>query len=87
MKCSHCGSEKYVKNASSKGFFNSLLARWVRELAGNLRREVVKVAEELPSDSLPDIIEMDEIYTRIKKGLQEQVWTAFSRRRGKIVAS
>jgi hypothetical protein len=57
------------KSAKLLGCSSSLLVRWVRELAGNLRRELSKVSDELPSDSLPEVIEMDEIYTRVKKGL------------------
>jgi SpoVK/Ycf46/Vps4 family AAA+-type ATPase len=50
----------------------SLLVKWVREFANNFRKELENASELLSDDALPDIIEMDEIYTRIKKrGLQE----------------
>lgn len=45
----------------------SLIIRWIREFANNLRDKLSK-ASDLVEDQLPDIIEMDEIYTRIKKG-------------------
>jgi transposase-like protein len=116
MKCTHCGSEKYVKNGSFKGsqrfrckecnrYFSdkvrkftysdkekfiemylnnagirqsarilgcshSLLIRWIKEYANRLRSEAQSSLDILPADTLPDVIEMDEIYTRIKKGLQ-----------------
>ncbi len=49
----------------------SLIVRWIREFAINLRRHLEKAEENLPEDKIPDIIEMDEIYTRVKKGLYE----------------
>jgi len=117
MRCTHCGSAKYVKNGLYQGSqrfrcktclryfsdkvrkFNysdkekflqlylkntgirnaakimgcspSLLVRWVRELAGNLRAQLDKASFSIPPASLPDVIEMDELYTRVKKGLVE----------------
>jgi len=117
MRCTHCGSDKYVKNGPYQGSqrfrsktclryfsdkvrkFNysdkekflqlylkntgirnaakiigcspSLLVRWVRELSGNLRAQYDKVSFSIPPDSFPDVIEMDEIYTRVKKGIVE----------------
>ena len=41
--------------------------RWVREFADNLRRQLAH-ANNVLDEKIPDIIEMDEIYTRIKKG-------------------
>lgn len=45
----------------------SLIVRWIKEFAANLRQKLSKASEAL-EDTMPDIIEMDEIYTRIKKG-------------------
>jgi hypothetical protein len=53
------------------GCSHPLIIRWIREFAGNLRRELQKSEQDLSSEQLPDIIEMDEIYTRVKKGLVE----------------
>ena len=47
----------------------SLIVKWVRELAANLRRLLKNAESKIDSDKMPEIIEMDEIYTRIKKGL------------------
>ena len=47
----------------------SLIINWIRELASNLRRLAKKAESEISSDKMPEIIEMDEIYTRVKKGL------------------
>jgi transposase-like protein len=49
------------------GCSSSLLVRWVREFAANLRRRLA-CANNVLDEKIPDIIEMDEIYTRIKKG-------------------
>ena len=46
----------------------SLLTKWLRELIHNLQLDLEKAKNKL-NDNIPDIIEMDEIYTRIKKGL------------------
>ena len=48
----------------------SLLVRWVREFAKNLRLQL-KEADTKLETGIPDIIEMDEIYTRVKKGAIE----------------
>jgi transposase-like protein len=50
------------------GCSSSLLVRWVREFAQNLRWPLQKAEGEFADDKAPDIIEMDETYTRIKKG-------------------
>ena len=117
MRCTHCGSNDYVKNGSYKGSQRykckickrafsdkvrkftyadkerclemyldnsgirncarrmhcspSLIVRWIREFANNLRDNLKNAEVNFPDDHLPDIIEMDEIYTRVKKGLQE----------------
>ena len=75
------------KAAKLLGCSSSLLVRWVRQFAANLRRDLSKVADDLASTSVPEVIEMDEIYTRVKKrGLRVPVWVSYSRRRGKVVA-
>ena len=67
----------YLKNTGIRnaakiiGCSPSLLVRWVRELAGNLREQLDKGSFSIPPDSFPDVIEMDEIYTRVKKGIVE----------------
>jgi len=45
----------------------SMPVRWVREFADNLRKQLQNININT-ENQLPDIIEMDEIYTRIKKG-------------------
>lgn len=45
----------------------SMPVRWVREFAANLRKQLQNISINT-ENQLPDIIEMDEIYTRIKKG-------------------
>jgi len=47
----------------------SLVIRWIKEFAGKLRANIESAVDKLPDNQLPDIIEMDEIYTRVKKGL------------------
>ena len=49
----------------------SLLVRCVRELAGNFRFQLELARNNLSANSIPETIEMDEIYTRIKKGAIE----------------
>ena len=59
------------KAARFMGCSSSLPIRWIREFAQNLKRQLQRTQSELENDKIPDIIEMDEIYTRIKKGGQE----------------
>ena len=47
----------------------SLIIKWIREFAGNLRKQLETAESQIDSDGVPDVIEMDEIYTRVKKGL------------------
>ena len=47
----------------------SLIVRWIREFAANLRRQLQKAESEINLDKIPEVIEMDELYTRVKKGL------------------
>ena len=56
------------KAALFMGCSPSLIVRWVRELAKNLRKQLHDAAIKL-ENNIPDTIEMDEIYTRLKKGL------------------
>ena len=46
----------------------SLLIKWLKEFINNLKLDLDKAKNKLDKN-IPDIIEMDEIYTRIKKGL------------------
>ena len=55
------------KAALFMGCSSSMPVRWVREFAGNLRRRLAR-ANNVLDEKIPDIIEMDEIYTRVKKG-------------------
>lgn len=55
------------KAALFMGCSPSLIVRWIREFADNLRQKMSKTVNSLEKQ-IPDIIEMDEIYTRIKKG-------------------
>jgi transposase-like protein len=59
------------KAAKFMGCSSSLLVRWIREFAETLRSQMEAAKGKLESGGIPDIIEMDEIYTRIKKGGQE----------------
>ena len=58
------------KAARFMGCSPSMPVRWVRELASNLRKQLHKAGVQLDT-KIPDIIEMDEIYTRVKKGRTE----------------
>jgi insertion element IS1 protein InsB len=55
------------KCALFMGCSPSLIVRWVRELASNVRKELESSVKDLSSVSLPAVIEMDELYTQIKK--------------------
>lgn len=55
------------KAALFMGCSSSLLVRWIREFASNLRKQLDEASTGL-GKKLPDIIEMDEIYTRVKRG-------------------
>ncbi|MDR0305220.1 MAG: hypothetical protein LBI42_00085 [Chitinispirillales bacterium] len=57
--------------AGFMGCSSSLLVRWVREFAQNLRRQLQKAQNELENDKVPDIIGMDEIYTHVKNGTRK----------------
>ncbi|MDR0247491.1 MAG: hypothetical protein LBI16_03725 [Burkholderiales bacterium] len=59
------------KSALFMGCSSSMPNRWIREFAQNLRRRLQKAEAMLEEGKIPSIIEMDEIYTRVKKGAQE----------------
>jgi len=66
--------EMYLDNAGIRSCARrmkcspSLVIRWIREFSDKLRKNIESAADKLPDNQLPDIIEMDEIYTRVKKG-------------------
>ena len=45
--------------------------RWVRKFVQNLRQQLQNTETMLEDGEIPTIIEMDEIYTRLKKEVQE----------------
>jgi len=51
------------------GCSHPLLLRWIKKFAQSVKDELITATNNLEENTLPDIIEMDEIYTRIKKGL------------------
>jgi len=53
------------------GCSHPLLLRWIKKLAQIVREELVSATNNLEENTLPDVIEMDEIYTRVKKGAIE----------------
>ena len=57
------------KAAKILGCSHPFLIRWVKELAINLRSSLEESKENFPDATLPDVIEMDEIHTRVKKGI------------------
>ncbi|MCL2020559.1 MAG: hypothetical protein FWG81_00245 [Betaproteobacteria bacterium] len=59
------------KSAIFMGCSSSMPNRWIREFAQNLRRQLQNAETLLEGGEIPEIIEMDELYTRVKKGAQE----------------
>jgi transposase-like protein len=57
--------EMYLNNVGIRkvalfmGCSSSLLVRWVREYAQNLRRQLEKATDKLEENNIPDIIEME----------------------------
>jgi transposase-like protein len=49
----------------------SQVLRWIKEFALKLQTGLRDTADSLDTNQLPDVIEMDEIYTRVKKGAIE----------------
>lgn len=69
--------EMYLDNAGIRNCARrmkcspSLVICWIREFAKNLRTDLQEAGENFSEQSIPEVIEMDEIYARVKKGLQE----------------
>jgi transposase-like protein len=66
----HLNNVGIRKSARFIGCSPSMPVRWVRELATNLRNQLRNASVSIDT-KIPDIIEMDEIYTRVKKGATE----------------
>jgi transposase-like protein len=49
----------------------ALIVRWIRDFGNTICRQVEEAKTEV-KNKLPDIIEMDEIYTFVKKNSKEQ---------------
>jgi transposase-like protein len=56
------------KSALILGCSHTLLIKWLRELSSLIKQDLSAVSAALEPDKLPEVIEMDEIYTRVKKG-------------------
>ena len=65
--------DMYLNNMSIRetarfmGCSSSMPVRWAKELTNNLRKQLYKAGTQLDT-KIPDIIKMDEIYARIKRG-------------------
>jgi len=59
------------KSALFMGCSSSMPNRWIKQFAQNLRRQIQNAEAALEDGEIPSIIEMDEIYTRLKKGAQK----------------
>lgn len=55
------------KIARFMGCSSPLILKWIREAAHNLRQEVERASESMKLNMLPTVVEMDEIYTIVKK--------------------
>jgi transposase-like protein len=55
------------KIARFMGCSAPLVLKWIKEAAHNLRHELEKAQDNLEPNALPTVIEMDEIYTIVKK--------------------
>ena len=60
---------KTAKNEKETNEINNVPAIQKVEILSKVSDDLSKVADDLASTSLPEVIEMDEIYTRVKKGL------------------
>ena len=79
-KFTYAGKERflhmYLNNAGIRkaalfmGCSSSMPVRRVREFAADLRRRL-SCANDILDKKIPDVIEMDEIYTRVQKGALE----------------
>lgn len=54
------------KTARFMNCSSAMIIRWIREAAQNLKLQLSQASQRLDK-SLPDVIELDEIYTKIKK--------------------
>ncbi|GBU23691.1 hypothetical protein R83H12_00307 [Fibrobacteria bacterium R8-3-H12] len=54
------------KTARFMNCSSAMIVRWIREAARNLKLQLSQASQRL-DESLPDVIELDEIYTKIKK--------------------
>jgi len=50
-----------------------LIVNWVKDFKQQLAQQVAQQAEEMKQE-IPEIIEMDEIYTYVKKNGKEQLY-------------
>jgi len=57
------------KRALFMGCSSSMPNRWIKQFAQNLRRQIQNAEAALEDGEIPSIIEMDEIYTRLKNCL------------------
>ena len=69
MYLNNVGIRKIAKFVGSSP---SLIVRWIREERKHLNLIKTKISESLLHTEEPDIIEMDEIYTYIKKNQEQQ---------------
>jgi transposase-like protein len=54
------------KTARFMNCSSAMIVRWIREAAQNLKLQLSRASQRL-DEKLPDVIELDEIYTKIKK--------------------
>jgi transposase-like protein len=54
------------KTARFMNCSSAMIVRWIREAAQNLKLQLSHASQRL-DEKLPDVIELDEIYTKIKK--------------------
>jgi|TergutMp193P3_1026864.scaffolds.fasta_scaffold200083_2 transposase-like protein len=69
--------ELYLNNTGIRkcakliGCSSFLVIRWIREFAINLQQQLQNAHDNLQSDKIPEIIEMNEIHAQMKKDEQE----------------
>jgi len=61
------------KTARFIGASPTLIVNWVKDFKQQLAQQVAQQAEEMKQE-IPEIIEMDEIYTYVKKNGKEQLY-------------
>jgi transposase-like protein len=54
------------KTARFMNCSSAMIVRWIREAAQNLKQQLSRASQRL-DEKFPDTIELDEIYTKIKK--------------------